>query len=193
MYLPHLLSSSVLYPFSVMEVCLPLFYPSFFLVILIVCQQKGFFQTSFLFRPSWQLQQPLQPWIVRAKKVKVESCRYHSQRIGALWGSSINMQREWGTFFSSSLLSKSFCLICNNLNLRSLAISVGCITSPWSTNGFTCSHTSWNWGGLAEAAPFPLPPVTGPFPNSFTLVNNTRHNVRLFSVNNWVENVNWPT
>lgn len=72
------------------------------------------------------------------------------------------------TFLSSSLLSRSFCLMCNNLNLSSLAIREGGMGSLWSISGLTCSHTSWNWGGFAEAAPLPLPPVVVPFPNSFT-------------------------
>ena len=50
-----------------------------------------------------------------------------------------------------------------------MAIKEGGIGSPWSTSGLTCSQTSWNCGGLADAAPLPLPPVAAGLENSLTL------------------------
>ena len=55
------------------------------------------------------------------------------------------------------------------MNFKSLAIKEGGIGSPWSTTGLTCSQTSWNCGGLADAAPLPLPPVAAGLENSLTL------------------------
>ena len=73
------------------------------------------------------------------------------------------------TFFSSSLLSISFDLMCISLNLSSLAMRGGGMVSPWSTRGFTCSQTSWNGGALTAAAPLPLPPPPVlPLPYSLT-------------------------
>ena len=62
------------------------------------------------------------------------------------------------TFFSSSILSKSFVFKWRSLNFRSLARSDGGMSSSWSIKGFTCSQTSTNSGNFTVDFPFPPPP-----------------------------------